>query len=103
MEPIANWLRSKPENKFYTQIVIQPILAMASVMNVIMNLTVFPLKYCRMPDWDYAYPLLVWLYMYVINRDALMSLKLWFFMYVFYSFFFFKVLLCEHRMPQLWT
>jgi len=99
MEPLAFWLRSKPKNKFYTQFLIQPVLALASPMNIIMNLTVFPLKYKRLPDLDYAYPWTIWVWMYILNGDALTSLKLWFFIYFFYSFFFFKVLLCEHRMP----
>lgn len=72
-------------------------------MNIIMNLTVFPFKLKKMPDWDYVYPLIIFIYMYTINGEILTSLKLWFCLYIFYSFFFFKILLCEHRMPELWT
>lgn len=78
-------------------------MAMASVMNILMNLTLFPLKNRMLPDWDYAYPLLMLGYMYAVNGDWVVSVKLWLVVYVFYSFFFFKVLLCEHRMPELWT
>jgi fatty acid desaturase len=78
-------------------------MALASSMNIIMNLTVFPIKYKRWPDVDYAYPFILWAWMYFLNGDPFETLKLWFFMYIFYSFFFFKVLLCEHRMPELWT
>ena len=78
---------------------IQPILALASPMNIIMNLTVFPIKKRRWPDLDYAYPWILWAWMFFLNGSPFEALKLWFFMYIFYSFFFFKVLLCEHRMP----
>lgn len=103
LEPIAFWLRSKPQNKFYTQFIIQPILAMGSAMNIIMNMTVFPLINKRKPNPDYFYPMVVFLFIYFINGNVTMSIKLWFFIYIFYSFFFFKILLCEHRMPELWT
>jgi hypothetical protein len=101
LEPIAYWLKSKPKNKIYSQILIQPLLMFASPLNTIMNFLGFPRG--NKPDIQYIYPLLLIPLMYMFNQNLWNSCLLWFYMYSVYSFIFFKVLLCEHRMPELWT
>lgn len=103
LEPIAYFLRNKPQNKIYTEPVIIFLLLFVQPLNLILKLLVVPALKKKVPELWYAVPLCVFALFYYVSGSAWEAFKLHIFIYAFFGFAFNRVLFCGHRVAETWT
>lgn len=103
LEPIAYFLRNKPENKIYTEPVLVFLLLFVQPLNLILKLLVVPALKKKVPEFWYAVPLCVFALFYFVSGSAWEAFKLHIFIYAFFGFAFNRVLFCGHRVAETWT
>lgn len=102
-EPIAYYLRTKPENNPYIEIILQFIYFFIQPINMTLKIVIVPILKKKMPDLWYGVPFLVFLFFYLFNGSIWQSLKLYLCLYGLFGIIFGRVLFCGHKLQELWT
>ena len=103
LEPIGFFLRNKPGNPVYTEIVILLLFLFVQPLNLILKVFVVPFIRKRKPDLWYLVPSIVFLTFYFHTGDFWYSLKLHLFIYGIFGLMFNRMLFCGHRLQELWS
>lgn len=98
LEPIGYFLRNKPENPIYTEIILILTFLTIQPSNMILKMIVAPIRKKVIPNFGYLLPTLVFWSFYLNTGDFWYSLKLHLFIYAFFGFLFNRMLFCGHRL-----
>jgi hypothetical protein len=103
LEPFGYFLRNKPENKFYTELILVLSYTFIQPLNFFLKCVVIPLTKKKQPVFWYLVPLTVLFTFYAVSGYFWYSLKLHLFIYGVYGFMANRILLCNHRLQELWS
>ena len=103
LEPIGFFLRSKPENMVFTELVVVMLFVLIQPTNFLLKLFFVPLVKRKVPDFWYLCPLVMFLTFYMVSGDAWYALKLHIFLYGFYGLLLNRIIFCGHRLQELLT
>lgn len=91
-----------PQNKWYLQLVIELLFFIIQPINMILKLLVLPIIRRVKPDIYYAFPLLIFAFLWSFNTFA-DAIILYLVVYCSFGFLLMKVLFCGHRVQDTWT
>ena len=103
LEPIGYFLRNKPANPIYTELLIILSFIFIQPLNLLLKVFIVPLVRRKVPDFWYLAPALVFSAFYFTSGSWTQALKFHFFIYCLFGLLFNRVLFCGHRLGELWT
>ena len=103
LEPIGFFLRNKPNNPIYTEVIVLFLFLFIQPLNFFIKIFLVPLIRKIKPDPWYIVPIFVFLTFYFTTGDWWYSFKLHVYIYGIFGLIFNRMLFCGHRLQELWT
>ena len=97
LEPIMNYSRFLPQNKWHSTIIIEIILAIVGPVNVLTKVLVAPLVHKERPSFQHLALFLEIAYIYLFTGNIGVALKLWAVLMIVSGIIIGKTVVCPHR------
>ena len=92
-----------PKNSPYAEAAVQFFFTFIQPLNFILKVVLFPITRRVRPQMVYSLPLTMIAFFYALSGSILSAISLYLVIYLTFGTLFMRVLLCGHRLQQLWT